>query len=241
MILGYKLFFQLMRYGGVVAVAILIVFIPQLLHWTKTLLPQLLPQAPLPTHAPSPTPEADVNVLIVQAVQGASEIVTQRNPVNTVVSVEKPENFASWLPIEVGNTSMLMEVYAEVISGVDLSTFSAENIVEEPDGTRIIKLPHPHILEISLDPDRVVLHSFNSSGTASQSAAFELQQAAMSEAKEEIRLKVCDWKLLEGAGDRAKLTLEKLLQLVAGNQPIRVEILEQGPNACQDALVKPEG
>lgn len=168
-------------------------------------------------------PEVDVRSLVVQALEGKSELTTAETTVEVVVPVESDRKVAG---MEVGKTSLIYVATGHVRAGMDLSEVQVTDT-----GTVIqVLLPSPEILGASLDVEASRTASYDK-GVLGPDNGPELQEEAQRQAVEKIGDRACESGVLDLARDRAELEITNLLSGLGAGVAIEVKTSE-GAAGC---------
>lgn len=175
-----------------------------------------------------PAPKVDVQSVVIQQVQGVSELTTAVFTMQAVVPTSQNATFNGFV---IGTTKLLYIAYGEVRAGVDLRSLTPDRI-QVSDNTIQIQLPPPQLLDRKIDVARSNVYDYNR-GTLGlgPDVAPELQALAQQEALKKIVEAACTDGVLEKANDRAKLAVTQLLT-TAGYQNITVETQPPPPGSC---------
>lgn len=175
-----------------------------------------------------PAPKVDVQSVVIQQVQGVSELTTAVFTMQAVVPTSQNATFNGFV---IGTTKLLYIAYGEVRAGVDLRRLTPDR-VQVSNNTIQIQLPPPQLLDRKIDVSRSTVYDYNR-GTLGlgPDVAPELQALAQKEALKKIVEAACTDGVLDQANDRAKLAVTQLLT-TAGYQNITVETQTPSPTAC---------
>lgn len=179
-------------------------------------------------HPVQPTPQVNVQSVVVQQVQGVSELTTA---VFTMQAVVPTSQNATFNGLVIGTTKLLYIAYGEVRAGVDLHSLTSANVQVAGD-TIQIQLPPPQLLDRKIDVRRSNVYDYNR-GTfgLGPDVAPQLQALAQQEALQKIVEAACTDGVLEKANDRAKLVVTQLLT-TAGYQNVTVATQPPQTNTC---------
>ncbi|XGV96973.1 MAG: DUF4230 domain-containing protein [Leptolyngbya sp. BL-A-14] len=185
-----------------------------------------------------PSPSVNVQSVVVQQVQGVSELTTS---VFTMQAVVPTSQNATFNGIVIGTTKLLYIAYGEVRAGVDLHSLTPANVQVTGDSIQM-QLPPPQLLDRKIDVSRSNVYDYNR-GTFGfgPDVAPQLQALAQQQALQKIVEAACADGVLEKANDRAKLVVTQLLT-TAGYQNVTVATQPPAPNTCltgQGAKVLP--
>ncbi|NEP62195.1 MAG: DUF4230 domain-containing protein [Symploca sp. SIO2G7] len=161
-----------------------------------------------------PEDKVDTRTLVVEQVQGASQLTTAIFSMQTVVPAESNRTVGNYV---IGQTNLLYLAHGEVRAGIDLSAISKEN-VQVIDDTNdlppslVVTLPAPKILDSKLDVTRSEVYDYDRGFLSlGPDRAPELQTLAQQEALKQIRQGACDERILDIASERAEVTIRQLL------------------------------
>jgi len=173
---------------------------------------------------PPPEPQVDVQSVVVQQVQGLSELSTAMFTMQAVVPTRRDRVFAGYT---VGSTTLLYIAQGQVRAGVDLSQISREDVQLAGDRSLTLQLPPPQILDSKIDVTRSQVYDYDRGFLGlGPDAAPELQQAAQTETLEQIILAACTEGILQEANTRAQLAVTQLLTTTGYTS---VTVLTQAP------------
>ncbi|MEO0867951.1 MAG: DUF4230 domain-containing protein [Cyanobacteria bacterium J06642_11] len=179
-----------------------------------------------------PEDKVDTRTLVVNQVQGASELTTAIFSMEAVVPTESNRTVGNYV---IGQTNLLYVAHGEVRAGIDLSAIDEAdvNVVEGLEGVPpglTITLPPPKILDTKLDVARSKVYDYDRGFLSlGPDRAPELQTLAQQEALERIREGACDQGILAMASDRAEVTIRQLLNPM-GYTDLTVNVTE--PQGC---------
>ncbi|MEM6254208.1 MAG: DUF4230 domain-containing protein [Cyanobacteria bacterium P01_D01_bin.156] len=179
-----------------------------------------------------PEDKVDTRTLVVNQIQGASELTTAIFSMEAVVPTESNRTVGNYV---IGKTNLLYVAHGEVRAGIDLSALSEAdvrvvNTSEEQPPSLTITLPAPKILDSKLDVAQSKVYDYDRGFlNLGPDRAPELQTLAQQEALQRIRQGACDQGILTMASDRARLTLRQLLEPI-GYETLTVEVTE--PESC---------
>ncbi len=170
--------------------------------------------------------KVDTRTLIVEQVQGASELTTAIFSMEAVVPTESNRTVGNYV---IGQTNLLYIAHGEVRAGIDLDAISEDNIQviddsEELPPSLVVTLPAPKILDSKLDVTRSKVYDYNRGFLSlGPDRAPELQTLAQQEALKRIRQGACDQGILTMASERAEVTMRQLIEpLGYGNLTVKV-------------------
>lgn len=161
-----------------------------------------------------PEDKVDTRTLVVEQVQGASELTTAIFSMETVVPAESNRTVGSYV---IGQTNLLYLAHGEVRAGIDLSAISEDDVrvvsnAENVPASLAVTLPAPKILDSKLDVTRSEVYEYDRGFlNLGPDRAPELQTLAQQEALQRIREGACDEGILDEASERAEVTIRQLL------------------------------
>ncbi|MEO0351157.1 MAG: DUF4230 domain-containing protein [Cyanobacteria bacterium P01_A01_bin.15] len=173
-----------------------------------------------------PEDKVDTRTLVVNQVQGASELTTAIFSMEAVVPTESNRTVGNYV---IGQTNLLYIAHGEVRAGIDLSAISEENIEVIDDSgdlppSLLVTLPAPKILDSKLDVTRSDVYDYDRGFLQlGPDRAPELQTLAQQEALKRIRQGACDEGILTMASERAEVTMRQLIEPMGyGNLTVTV-------------------
>jgi hypothetical protein len=171
-------------------------------------------------------PQVDTSHLIVQQIQGVSELTTTVFVMDAIVPTSSSRKFGNWV---VGETKLLYLARGEVKAGLDLSNLSPEDI-KINNHTVQIQLPSPQILDTKIDLNQSQVYDYDRGFlNLGPDVAPELQTEAQRQTLAKIVATACNQGILEQANQRAILILTQLLT-TGGYQSITINTTE--PENC---------
>lgn len=158
---------------------------------------------------PSP-PVVSVPTMVVNQIQGVSELTTAVFTMESIVPTEQDRKFGNFT---VGTTRLLYIAQGEVRAGVDLSQLTAEDVqVNEAENSVIVTIPPAKILDHKLDINRSRVYDYDRGFlNLGPDVAPQLQSLAQQKTLEKVVSAACEQGILEQARDRAELTIQELL------------------------------
>lgn len=155
---------------------------------------------------PAPTPVLSTQAVILQRLDGASELATAVYTMETVVTESRDRTLGSWT---VGRTKLLYVAHGQVRAGVDLGQLTSEDITVDDDLVRV-RLPPAVILDAKIDVDRSYVYDLQRSLLGPVDP--DLQSRAERYAMDQIVEAACEAGILEDATGRAEMTVSALLE-----------------------------
>ncbi|MEL7316779.1 MAG: DUF4230 domain-containing protein [Cyanobacteria bacterium J06559_3] len=178
-----------------------------------------------------PKEEIDVRTVVVQQVQGASELTTAVFTMEAVVPTSSARVVANY---EVGKTTLIYIAHGEVRAGVDLSGIGPSN-VQASDTTLRVTLPEPTIIDSKIDVNESEVYDYNRGFLGlGPDRAPELQDKAQEAALDRVIVAACQQGILQQASDRAELVVGQLLQNT-GFERVEVESRPPTNTTCAAA------
>lgn len=174
---------------------------------------------------PQPTPVIDTRAIIVEQLNGASELTTAKFVMETVVSQAQDRTIG---PFTVGQTKLLYVAYGEARAGVNLDEITADDVTVVSD-TVTIALPPPKLLDTSIDVDRSYVYDLQRSLLGPVDP--ELQSRAERFARNKIEETACESDILGEANRNAEIAVRSLLR-AAGFAEVNVETQPPAPDEC---------
>jgi len=174
-------------------------------------------------------PQVDVQSILIQQIQGMSELTTAKFSMQAVVPTQRDRTFAGYT---VGSTTLLYIAYGEVRAGIDLSQLSPEQVQLAPDNTLTVQLPPPQILDSKIDVARSQVYDYDRGFLGlGPDAAPELQQLAQQQTLQQILASACSEGILQEANTRAEVAIRQLL-MTTGYPAVTVMTQPPPPGAC---------
>ncbi|MEO0984520.1 MAG: DUF4230 domain-containing protein [Cyanobacteria bacterium J06639_14] len=178
-----------------------------------------------------PEEEIDVRTVVVQQIQGASELTTAVFTMEAVVPTKSTRTLANY---EIGKTTLIYIAHGEVRAGVDLSAIGA-NDVQVSETTLRVVLPAATIIDSKIDVNASEVYDYNRGFLGlGPDRAPELQDRAQEAALVKVTKAACDEGILQQASDRAELVVGQLLQNT-GFERVEVESLPLSNSVCGQA------
>lgn len=179
-----------------------------------------------------PEDKVDTRTLIVEQVQGASELTTAIFSMEAVVPTESNRTVGNYV---IGQTNLLYVAHGEVRAGIDLSEITEDNIqviegADDAPSSLIVTLPAPALLDSKLDVARSKVYDYSRGFlNLGPDRAPELQTLAQQEALNRIRQGACDEGILTVASERAEVTMRQLIEPL-GYENLTIRVTE--PDGC---------
>lgn len=151
---------------------------------------------------------------VAQQLQSLQEFHTASSWIQTVVTTEET-NCQFRVPL--GSVKMLYVALGEVRAGIDLSSFTKEDVVI--DSAIHLRLPRSKILSSRLDLDRSYVYDVRRS-TLLAPDTVELQSTAQKMALEKVVESAVEVGVIETADENAVLFLERFLEAASGRDVV---------------------
>lgn len=161
-------------------------------------------------NAPPAKPEVSVSTMVVNQIQGVSELTTAVFTVQSIVPTEKDRKVGN---LTLGTTRLLYMAQGEVRAGVDLSAVTANDItVNQQAESVVVKIPPAKILDSKLDLSESRVYDYDRGFlNLGPDAAPQLQSLAQQKTLDKVVNAACEQGILNQARDRAQTTIEQLL------------------------------
>ncbi|MBE9040917.1 DUF4230 domain-containing protein [Oscillatoriales cyanobacterium LEGE 11467] len=181
------------------------------------------PAAFLPQVQPSAT---DVKSLLVDRLEGSTELQTARVSLETVVVANQERTLGQW---RLGETKVVYQGVGQVSAGIDMSKLQVVE-VDRNRGEIQILLPPPYLVNTSLDIERsgILDHRKDWLGP---NVSTNLHDLAQREALDQIRSQACQKGLLNMANEQARELVETIL-IAARYEEIEVATQSPEPSTC---------
>lgn len=178
-----------------------------------------------------PVEAVDVQTVVVQQIQSASELTTAVFTMEAVVPTSSTRTFANY---EIGKTTLIYIAKGEVRAGVDLSEIAPQSVQASGETLRVM-LPAPTIIDKKIDVGDSQVFDYNRGFLGlGPDRAPELQDQAQEVALQKLIFAACEEGILQQASDRAELVVGQLLQNTGFEQVI-VESQPPANTACAAA------
>ncbi len=176
-------------------------------------------------------PTVDVRSLVVKQVRGASELTTAVFTMQAIVPAQQDRMFAGYV---VGSTRLLYIAHGEVRAGVDLSQLTRDDVqlLGDIEGTLLITLPPPQVLDHKIDVDRSQIYDYDRGflGLGPDVAPY-LQQTAQRQTLDVVLEAACRQGILQQANERAQVVVSQLLS-TTGQLTVQVETQAAAADDC---------
>ncbi|AUC59971.1 hypothetical protein AA637_01870 [Cyanobacterium sp. HL-69] len=158
---------------------------------------------------PTVTSEIDTSRLIIQKIQGVSELTTTVFVMDAVVPTSSSRKIGDWV---VGETNLLYLARGEVRAGLDLSKIDEDSIITE-DNNLTITLPAPEILDSKIDVTESQVYDYDRGFLSlGPDVAPDLQTQAQRETLKKVIQSACQADILNQANEKAVLTVTQLME-----------------------------
>lgn len=157
---------------------------------------------------PTITNKVDTSRLIVQKIQGVSELTTTVFVMDAIVPTSSNRKVGDWV---IGETNLLYLARGEVKAGIDLSKIDDDDITLD-DNTLKITLPAPEILDSKIDVTQSQVYDYNRGFlNLGPDVAPDLQTQAQRVTLKRLVESACEADILDQANQRAILTINQLM------------------------------
>lgn len=174
-------------------------------------------------------PQIDARTIVLQRVQGLSELTTAVLAMESVVPTSRDRTLGEYV---IGTTRLLYIAHGEVRAGIDLSQLTADDIRVDEDSIQI-QLPPPKILDRKIDVERSQIYDYDRGFLGlGPDAAAELQTLAQRETLADLVDAACDHDLLQEANARAIAVLSQLLETTNPAATIFIQTQQPAAEAC---------
>lgn len=180
--------------------------------------------------APPPTPDVAVPTMVVNQIQGVSELTTAVFTMEAIVPTAQDRKFGN---VTLGTTRLLYIAQGEVRAGVNLRDITAEDVVvnEETDSV-VVKIPSAEILDHNLNVNQSQVYEYNRGFlNLGPDVAPQLQTLAQQKTLDKVLSAACEQGILDQARDRAQLTIKELLT-ASGYSNVKVVSDVSSPTQC---------
>ncbi|MEB3230572.1 MAG: DUF4230 domain-containing protein [Leptolyngbyaceae bacterium] len=179
---------------------------------------------------PAPKPEIEeTRAMILQQIQGVSELTTAVLTVESVVPTKSDRILGSYV---IGTTRLLYIAHGEVRAGINLNDLAPEDITVVDD-TLQIQLPPPMIIDHKVDVERSRVYDYDRGFLGlGPDVAPALQTLAQQETLDQLILAACDYQLLEDANQRAIAVLSQLFDATGHYETVIVNTQPPLPETC---------
>lgn len=174
-------------------------------------------------------PKVDVQSIVVQQIQGMSELTTAKFTMQAVVPTSRDRTFAGYT---LGSTTLLYIAHGEVRAGIDLSQITRDNVQVTDNNGLTVQLPPPKVLDSKIDVNRSQVYDYDRGFLGlGPDAAPELQQLAQQQTLQQIVSAACNEGILQEANTRAELAIRQLLT-TTGYDTVTVLTQAPPPGSC---------
>ena len=159
-------------------------------------------------------PELDPAAVLVR-VQQLNQLATVKYVVQKVVGIKEPK-------VPVGSESILLIMQANVEAGIDLAGMHPDDVSLRPDGTLVVHIPEPKILNIVInEKETKVWDRQKTWWTPWVPYSLDLEQRARLAGLQAVKQTALEMGILNQAEHNAALSIQGLLGL-AGIKSVRV-------------------
>ncbi len=160
--------------------------------------------------APPATPQVSVPSMVVNQIQGVSELTTAVFTMEAIVPTEQDRKLGN---MTLGTTRLLYIAQGEVRAGVDLNAITAEDVIlNEAANSVVVQIPSAEILDQKLDVTESQVYDYDRGFlNLGPDVAPQLQTLAQQKTLEKVLSAACQQGILDQARDRAQLTIKELL------------------------------
>ena len=160
------------------------------------------------------TPRIDPPSVLAQ-VQRLNQLATVKYTVQKVIGLTEQKQ-------PVGSESILLIVQASIQAGIDLASLSPGDVMVRPDGTVVVRLPAPKILNVSIDEKETKVWDRQKTWwTPWVSYSLDLEHRARLAGLDAVNQAALDMGILSQAEKNAETSIRGLLGL-AGIKEIQV-------------------
>lgn len=161
-------------------------------------------------NAPPPTPKVSVPTMVVNQIQGVTELTTAIFTMESIVPTEQDRKLGN---LTIGKTQLLYIAQGEVRAGVDLNRLTASDVSVDPEtNSVVVKIPPAEILDYNLDVTQSRVYDYNRGFlNLGPDVAPQLQTLAQQKTLANVVSAACERGILDQARDRAEMTIEELL------------------------------
>lgn len=151
-------------------------------------------------------PDPDIPALLTR-VRQLNQLATVRYTIEKVIGLEEQKN-------PVGTERILLVMQATVEAGVDLASIRPDMVQRRPDGTLVIRLPAPQLLNVFVnDKETKVWDRQKTWWTPWVPYSLDLEKRARLEGLEVVKKAATDGGILRDAERNAETSIRTLLQL----------------------------
>lgn len=170
--------------------------------------------------APPATPQVSLPSMVVNQIQGVSELTTAVFTMEAIVPTEQDRKFGN---VTLGTTRLLYIAQGEVRAGVDLNAITAKDVIlNDATNSVVVKIPSAEILDQKLDVTESQVYDYDRGFlNLGPDVAPQLQTLAQQKTLDKVVSAACQQGILEQARDRAQLTIKELLT-ASGYTNVRV-------------------
>lgn len=155
---------------------------------------------------PAPAPVTEVKSLLVNRLQGKTELTTAEVQLETLVTSEEERRLG---PLYLGETRVIYEGVGRVKAGLDLSQIEVKS-VDRQTGSIQVLLPPPYLIQSDLDVSRSGILEHHRAWLA-PNVETTLYTQAQRKALRQIQQEACQEGLLQKANQEAIAILRQVL------------------------------
>jgi hypothetical protein len=152
---------------------------------------------------------------ILAQVQRLNQLATVKYTIQKVIGLTEQKQ-------PVGSESILLIVQASVQAGIDLAGLRPDDVTVHPDGTVVVRLPAPRILNVSIDENETKVWDRQKTWwTPWVAYSLDLEQRARLAGVEAVNQAALDMGILPQAERNAETSIRGLLEL-AGVKAVQI-------------------
>ncbi|OAB61879.1 hypothetical protein AY599_27490 [Leptolyngbya valderiana BDU 20041] len=179
---------------------------------------------------PAPPPVTEVKSLLVDRLEGKTELTTAEVALETIVKTSQERTLGH---LYLGETTVVYQGIGRVRAGIDLSQLQVTQI-DRDTGRITLHLPPPYLVQMDLDVERSEVLEHNRAWFAPNTET-ELYTQAQRQALQQIREEACQEGLLEKANQEAAAVVRNILE-AARYDDITIETHSPNPQTCTLSL-----
>ncbi|MGC9506231.1 DUF4230 domain-containing protein [Baaleninema sp.] len=179
---------------------------------------------------PAPPPVTEVKSLLVNRLEGKTELTTAEVALETIVKTSQERMLGH---LYLGETAVVYQGIGRVRAGIDLSQVQVTQI-DRNAGEITLLLPPPRLVQMDLDVDRSSVLEHQRIWFAPNTET-QLYTQAQRQALKQIREEACQTGLLEKANQEAAAVVRSILE-AARYQEITVNTQSLSPQTCMLSL-----
>ncbi len=176
-------------------------------------------------------PQIDPRSLVVDQIQGVSELTTAIFAMEAVVPASRDRKLGNYV---IGRTTLLYIAYGEIRAGIDLSHVTSDDVQIAGSSLRL-RLPPPEVLDSKIDVNKSRVYDYDRGflGLGPDTAP-ELQELAQRETLQRILEAACDSGVLDEANERAEAAVGQFLEST-GYEDVTIEVQSFSLDECYAA------